>query len=76
MNLWAMHGAHALHSPFWWLKCLIWENRDNSRIIDTYYRFLVWDIIKRPWLTRTLDKILNPIMGKSLVFYFRKGLTK
>jgi len=74
MNLWATHGAHALHSPFWWLKCLMWENRDSSRIIDIYHRFLVWDIMKQPWLTRTLDKILNPIMGKSVVFYFTKGI--
>ena len=26
----------------------------------------------RPWLTRSLERLLNPLMGKSIVMYFRK----
>jgi hypothetical protein len=37
-----------------------------------YHRFLVWDMMSRPPLTRTLERLANPIMGKSEVFYFQK----
>jgi SAM-dependent methyltransferase len=64
------HWAHALHVPFWWLKCLWWNTQKKSTILNMYHRFLVWDLMQRPWLTRTLEKCLNPIMGKSVVMYF------
>ena len=67
------HWAHALHAPFWWLKCLFWERRDDHPLVRLYHRFLVWDLMDRPWLTRTLERCLNPLMGKSVVMYFRKG---
>ena len=66
------HWAHALHAPFWWLKCLLWESRESNVIIKLYHRLLVWDIVEQPWLTQTAEKLLNPLMGKSLVMYFRK----
>lgn len=67
------HWAHALHSPFWWLKCLWWDKQENHWLIRQYHRFLVWDLMDRPAFTRYLEKLLNPIMGKSVVMYFRKS---
>ena len=67
------HWAHALHVPFWWLKCLFWKNRDSNWLVRQYHRLLVWDIMERPAFTRVLEKIMNPVMGKSVVMYFRKG---
>lgn len=66
------HGAHSLHAPYWWLQCFLWDSRDTSRLVALYRRFLEWDIIKAPRLTRTLDRMLNPIMGKSVALYFTK----
>lgn len=66
------HWAHALHSPFWWMKCIAWKNQDNNWLIKQYHRFLVWDLMDKPVFTRTLEKLLDPIMGKSVVMYFRK----
>jgi len=60
------HHAHALHSPYWWLNCAIGQQSLPSRL---YHRLLVWDIMKRPWLTRTAEQSLNPLLGKSLVMY-------
>jgi hypothetical protein len=28
--------------------------------------------MKQPWITRTLEKLLNPLLGKSVVMYFIK----
>lgn len=66
------HWAHALHAPFWWLKCLFWDTQDSNRAIQLYHKLLVWDIVDQPWLTQTIEKLLNPVMGKSVVMYFQK----
>ena len=67
------HYAHALHSPYWWLKCAVGVDRDLP-VTRAYHSFLVWDITKKPVVTRTLEKALDPVMGKSLVVYSRKAL--
>lgn len=69
------YWAHALHSPFWWLKCLCWDRQDNSWLIKLYHRLLVWDLMQKPWITQTLEKLLNPVLGKSVVMHFRKTET-
>jgi len=71
----ARHWAHALHVPYWWLKCLFWGRDAQSRSVQLYHRFLVWDLIKAPLLNRVLDRVLNPIMGKSVVMYFERNTT-
>lgn len=67
------HGAHALHTPYWWLQCLLWRSRETSWLIRQYHRLLVWDMMKAPFITRVLERILNPVLGKSVVMYFRKA---
>ncbi len=69
---WAVHYAHSLHTPFWWLKCLVGPAREDHRLVRLYHRFLTWDMMRKPRATRFLEKLLNPILGKSLVVYLRK----
>lgn len=63
------HFAHGLHAPFWWLKCLVGIDRDDAWPVRLYHRLLVWDLMRRPLVTRIADAILNPLIGKSMVFY-------
>ena len=63
------HHAHALHSPYWWLRCLVGVDRADQALVRAYHRVLVWDIEKAPLLTRRADWALNPLLGKSLVVY-------
>jgi SAM-dependent methyltransferase len=70
---WSTHFAHGLHAPYWWLKCLVGPTRTDSRLVGLYHRLLVWDMMKKPRLTRGLERMLNPLLGKSVVFYLRKG---
>src|SRR4051794_2011696 len=72
LDLAGSHHAHALHSPYWWLKCAVGPKRDDSAAVNAYKRFLEWDIVKAPRLTRTADRVLNPVLGKSLVVYGTK----
>jgi len=71
LTCYGKHGAHAIHVPYWWLQCLFWSNRKKSKLIKAYHRLLVWDLLKKPWITQTLDSILNPFLGKSVVMYFK-----
>jgi len=65
----ARHHAHALHSPYWWLRCLVGVDRDDQVLVRAYHRLLVWDIERAPVLTRRAEWALNPLLGKSLVVY-------
>jgi len=66
------HYAHSIHTPFWWLKCLIGPEKTDSKIVNLYHRMLVWDLMKQPVITGFIDKLFNPVLGKSLVLYFQK----
>ena len=66
------HHAHALHTPYWWLKCALGLDRPDRWPVRTYHRFLLWDITRKPVVTRALDRALNPVLGKSLVLYATK----
>ncbi|WP_439106568.1 methyltransferase domain-containing protein [Congregibacter sp.] len=67
------HGAHALHSIYWWLQCLFWKSRERNWLVRQYHRLLVWDMMSQPAFTRVLERALNPVLGKSVVMYSRKG---
>jgi SAM-dependent methyltransferase len=66
------HHAHSLHTPYWWLKCLVGTRRENSRLVNRYHGFLTWNLLKKPPLMQFLERLLNPILGKSLVVYCKK----
>lgn len=66
------HRAHALHSPYWWLKCAVGVRNDDHPAVARYRRFLEWDITEQPTTTRLADRILSPVLGKSSVHYATK----
>ena len=66
------HRAHGLHSPYWWLRCAVGPAREDHRLVNAYKRFLEWDIVSAPRLTRTLERLLAPILGKSYIVYATK----
>ena len=71
LELVGRHHAHALHSPYWWLKCAVGVDRENV-LTTGYHRMLVWDMMRRPRVTRTAERLLDPVLGKSLVLYLRR----
>ena len=66
------HHAHALHAPYWWLKCAVGVHNDDHPLARAYHRLLVWEIMKRPASMRLADRALNPLIGKSIVVYAAK----
>ena len=66
------HHAHALHSPYWWLKCAVGVDNNDNVLVRSYHRMLVWDMMSAPVLTRAAEAALNPLIGKSVALYFEK----
>ena len=69
------HHAHALHAPYWWLKCAVGPTNDTNPLVKAYHQVLLWDIGQAQPMgtfTRWLDRLANPIIGKSLVVYATK----
>jgi len=67
--------AHGLHTPYWWLKCAVGVDNADHPLVKAYHQVLVWDIMRTPRLstmTRLAERALNPVLGKSMVLYFRK----
>ena len=66
------HHAHALHAPYWWVRCTVGVGNEAHPLVRAYHRLLVWDIMRRPRATRLAERALNPLLGKSVVLYLRK----
>jgi len=66
------HHSHALHAPFWWLKCLVGVDNSEHPAVVAYHKMLVWDMMQRPRMTRLAESTLNPLIGKSVALYFEK----
>lgn len=73
MRCWKINYKHALHAPYWWLKCLVGLKNEDNIVVRLYHRFLVWDMFSKPKAVRILEEALNPLIGKSIVFYLKKG---
>ncbi|WP_026115984.1 class I SAM-dependent methyltransferase [Nocardiopsis kunsanensis] len=68
------HHAHALHAPYWWIKCAVGTDNDDHPAVKSYHEMLVWDMLQAPKVTRVAEKLLNPVIGKSVIVYVRKPL--
>ena len=64
--------VHALHSPYWWLRCAYGVDDTAAWPVRKYHDLLVWQIERQPSWLATLDEGLNPVLGKSLVLYTQK----
>ena len=63
---------HSIHSPYWWLRCLFWKSQDSNYLVNKYKKLLEKHILEKPKFLDSIDKLLNPIMGKSFAMYFEK----
>ena len=63
---------HSIHSPYWWLRCLFWKSQETNFLVKIYKKLLEYHILKKPLFLDIIDKLLNPIMGKSFAMYFEK----
>ena len=66
----ARHHAHALHSPYWWLRARSGVTNDAIPLVRAYHRMLVWDITAaHPVDPGPRARCSTRSLGKSLVVY-------
>jgi len=70
------HHAHALHSPYWWLRCATGVDRaEPAWAVRRYHDLLVRQIEGRAPGLAALERTLNPVLGKSVVVYAQRVTT-
>lgn len=72
LEAFSAHHAHGFHSPYWWLRCLCGLDRPEAPPVRLYRRFLHRRLFSRHRGVDRLERLLDPLLGKSLVVYFRK----
>lgn len=72
LDLLGHQRVHALHSPYWWIRCAGGVDRADRLVARRYHDVLVWQIMRNPPALARLDRALNPVIGKSLVVYAQK----
>ena len=66
------HHAHGLHAPYWWLKCAVGVNNAEHPLVKRYHDLLVREMVEQPLDLKIAERVLQPLIGKSLVLYGRK----
>lgn len=72
LRVYGRDRRHSLHSPYWFLRCLFGLDREDAFFTRTYHRFLCWVENSSSPVFRGLERLFDPLFGKSLVFYARK----
>jgi SAM-dependent methyltransferase len=72
VELLGAHRAHSLHAPYWWVRCAVGVDNDRAWPVEKYRAFLEWQIVEQPEWVGSVDRALNPLLGKSLVVYTEK----
>lgn len=67
------HHAHGLHSPYWWLKCTVGVRDEHHPLVQRYHRLLVQEMTAPTVALRLAERVLQPLVGKSLVLYGRRA---
>jgi len=60
---------HGLHSPYWWVRCAGGVNNPDRFLARNYHVLLVKQITDNPRWLDAIDRVLNPVLGKSLIVY-------
>ena len=70
------HRAHALHSPYWWLKCAVGPGNNDHPLVTKYRRLLEWEIVEQPAALQVVERLAAPLLGKSYVIYGVKDVDR
>lgn len=66
------HHAHALHSPYWWLRCAVGPRNEQHPLVTRYRKLLEWEIVQQPTSMKVAERVLAPVLGKSFIVYGTK----
>ena len=64
--------AHGLHAPYWWIKCAVGVTNDDHPLAEGLPPAAGLGHHEEAAALRAADRVLDPLIGKSMVLYFRK----
>src|SRR5918993_1210358 len=67
-------GTLAVSVPRWLPEVVNWKLSADYHNAKGYHKLLVWEIMKQPTALKLVGKVLDPLIGKSMVLYFTKPL--
>jgi ubiquinone/menaquinone biosynthesis C-methylase UbiE len=70
LKLFKHHREHSMHSIYWILKAR--NNMEENDFLKSLHALLVKQMFGQANLSLFLEKLLNPVFGKSECFYLRK----
>jgi Methylase involved in ubiquinone/menaquinone biosynthesis len=70
LKVFKQHREHALHSIYWILRAR--NNMEENDFLKSFHNLLVKQMFGQAKLSLALEKLLNPLFGKSECFYLRK----
>jgi SAM-dependent methyltransferase len=70
LSIYGVSFAHALHTPYWILRCIFGLHDQNARI-PKWYHWLLIKFAASPTMTR-VENFLNYLFPKSIVLYAQK----
>ena len=56
-------------TAYWWIRATLGAP-EESRLARWYERMLVWDLMNGPTLLGAVERLLDPLLGKSVAIYF------
>ena len=70
LKVFKRHKQHAFHSLYWIIRS---RNRMNdSKFLQSFHELLVKQMFGKAMLSANLEKLINPLFGKSECFYLQK----
>ena len=69
LSLDGVDHRHALHSPYWWIRCAGGVQNSERFFARKYHDLLVHQLMKQPRWLNAIDDALNPVLGKSVIIY-------
>ncbi|MBL6819838.1 MAG: class I SAM-dependent methyltransferase [SAR86 cluster bacterium] len=70
LNLFCHHREHSFHSIYWILRSR--NNMDESNFLKSFHGLLVKQMFGQAKTSAFIEKMLNPLFGKSECFYLTK----
>lgn len=72
LSVYAIRYEHALHSIYWFLRCVFGLKNEQARVPTLYYRLLEMQIVTKSRFVNSMERVLNFFFPKSIVVYTRK----
>jgi hypothetical protein len=74
LDIYAQRLRHTVQTVYWFFRCAFGIRNENFVFTRSLQKLMQWQYRRRLRLLESLEALVNPVLGKDLVFYARKPL--